>query len=282
MPMIGRRDPVISDNRLVPAVERPPRRGHRPVTGEPVLDRAFRLLGAFDASRPALALSELSARAAMPASTTLRLARRLVSLGALERREDGRFVIGLRMLELATLAPRGHGIRTLAMPYLEDLHRATGHHVLLAVRDGDVVVLVERLSAAGTPPVMFRIGERLPLHATGVGMAVLAHADPLLQEDMLSRQLVLEPERTKVDSRHLRRRLADVRREGVAVVTRPLPEPAVSVAAPIFGAGHQVIAAISVLGPTSDLRPSRVRAAVFTVARAISRLTATLDMGHRE
>lgn len=247
-----------------------------------MLDRAFRLLGAFDGSRPALGLSELSTRAAMPSSTTLRLARRLVSLGALERREDGRFVIGLRMLELATLAPRGHGIRTLAMPYLEDLYRATGHHVLLAVRDGDVVVLVERLSAAGTSPVMYRIGERLPLHATGVGMVVLAHADTLLQEDILSRQLVLEPEGTRVDCRDLRRRLADVRREGVAVVTRPLPQPAVSVAAPIFGAGPLAIAAISVVGPTADLGPSRVTAAVFTVARAISRLTASLDLGHRE
>ena len=143
------------------------------------------------------------------------------------------------------------------MPYLEDLHQATGHHVLLGVSDGDVVVLVERLSAARTPPVMFRIGERLPLHATGIGMAVLAHADTLLQEDILSRELVLEPEGKKVDRRDLRRRLAEVRREGVAVVTRPLPEPAVSVAAPIFGAGKEAIAAISVLGPTSDLTPGR-------------------------
>ena len=67
--------------------------------------------------------------------------------GALERAENGEYVVGLRLLEVASLAPRGHGLRATALPYLEDLHHSTGQHVLLAVREGARPILVERLSA---------------------------------------------------------------------------------------------------------------------------------------
>src|SRR5258708_3974619 len=124
-------------------------RGHRPQHGEPVLDRAFRLLECFGPVNRSLSLAALSAQAGLPKATALRLARKLVECGALERTEGGEYVIGLRLLEIASLAPRGHGLRATALPYLEDLHHASGQHVLLAVRDGHEAVLVERLSARG-------------------------------------------------------------------------------------------------------------------------------------
>ena len=76
-------------------------RGRRPPHGEPVLNRAFRILTAFRPGDRSLPLASLSARSGLPAPTTLRLARKLVELGALERDEDGRYVIGLRLLEIA-------------------------------------------------------------------------------------------------------------------------------------------------------------------------------------
>ena len=116
-------------------------RGGRPAHGEPVLDRAFRILGSFGPAHRSLSLTSLSARAGLPKPGALRLARKLVEWGALERTGDGRYVIGLRLLEVASLAPRGHGLRATALPYLEDLHQATGQHVLLAVRDGHEAIL---------------------------------------------------------------------------------------------------------------------------------------------
>ena len=114
----------------------PRARGKRRPQGEPVVDRALSLLAAFDASRSRLTLAELSRRSGIPISTTLRLATRLLSWGALERDEQGRYVIGLRLLEVASLAPRGHGLRQVAMPFMSDLAEVTRQHVQLAVREG--------------------------------------------------------------------------------------------------------------------------------------------------
>jgi DNA-binding IclR family transcriptional regulator len=246
-------------------------RGRRPTEGEPVLERAFRLLGAFGPGGESLTLSELSEGASLPKSTALRLARKLVELGALERTDGGDYMIGLRLLEFASLAPRGHGLRGLALPHLEDLHRATGQHVLLAVRDGVDAVLLERLSARDAGRVLFRVGGRLPLHSTGVGLALLAHAPTSLLDRVIAGDLRLKPERGTVSAHELRAQLAAVRRDGVAVVSRQMPDPMTSVAAPVTGANGGVVAAISVVAPSETMRASELRPAVMAVARAVSR-----------
>ncbi|MHC3430321.1 helix-turn-helix domain-containing protein, partial [Streptomyces sp. DT18] len=97
----------------------PRRRGGKPAAGSPVIDRAFARRNAFDSGHRALTPAELAQRAGKPRSSALRRARSLVRGGALERREDGVFVVGLRRLETASRAPRGHGLRAVAMPYLD-------------------------------------------------------------------------------------------------------------------------------------------------------------------
>ena len=246
-------------------------RSHKPPVGEPVLDRAFRLLASFGPSDRSLSLTSMSVRSGVPKSSALRIARQLVECGALERLDSGDFVVGLRLLEIASLAPRGHGLRETALPFMEDLHLATRQHVLLAVRDGFEAVLVERLSARGAARVLYRVGGRMPLHATGVGLCLLAHAPSELQDQILGGNLTLAPENAYLTPAELRRKLATVRREGVAVASRPDPSPMTSVAAPIFGRGNAVIAAISVVTPSADVDPVALRPAVTAVSRAISR-----------
>lgn len=248
-----------------------PRRGKRPAHGEPVVDRALALLTAFSAERRSLTLSELSRLADLPLSTTSRLAGRLEGWKALERRADGRFVIGLRLLEVASLAPRGHGLRELAMPYLGDLAEATHQHVLLAVLDEGEALLVERLSYRTAAPVHYRVGGRMPLHSTAVGLVLLAHAPYALQEEVLSRPLVHEPEGTLVDRATLRATLALTRATGLAEFRRHSPSSLLAVATPIWDSADICCGAMSVLVPDGAVPAATLTPAVRAAGRAISR-----------
>jgi DNA-binding IclR family transcriptional regulator len=246
-------------------------RGRRPTHGEPVVDRALSLLAAFDGGHRRLSLGELSRRSGIPTSSALRLASRLTSWGALERDADGRFSVGLRLYEVASLCPRGHGLRQVALPYLSDLAEATRQHVLLAIREGDEALLVERLSAHQAIPTLYRVGGRLPLHSTGVGMVLLAFADAEFQDEYLSRPLRHYPENVPVSAAALRRSLAEIRRDRAVTFRRKVPQPLVSVAAPIFGEVDSVVAALSVVVPDKQGDPLRLTPALRTAARAISR-----------
>jgi DNA-binding IclR family transcriptional regulator len=228
-------------------------------------------MDAFTAEEPTRTLTQLSRLTGIPLSSALRLAGRLVGLGALERLPDGTFTIGIRMLEYAALAPRGHGLRAVALPYLEDLHRATGQHVQLAVREGDEGVIVERLSAPGAGRVLYYPGGRIPLHGTGLGLVLLAFAPTEFQDAYLDRELMLEPEAVALDGDTLRALLVKVRAEGVARYARGEPSPAETVAVPIVDRAGDCVAALSVLGAGGTVDRGRAEPAVVAVARAISR-----------
>ncbi len=242
-----------------------------PTAGEGLIEKAFAVLGSFDAENRAQPLAELARRTGMPRSTALRLARQLAAVGALERQEDGRFVVGLRLLEIASLAPRGHGLRAVAMPFMEDLFHVTGQHVLLAVRDDDEAMLVERLSAHDAAPVRYRVGGRMPLTATGVGLVLLANAPVDVQERILRDFSPGETDDAIHTAEDLRRSLAEIRRGGYAVARSVDPTfPRTTAAAPVRDR-EDVVAALSVVAPSPAFDPAAYVPAVRATARAISR-----------
>lgn len=254
-----------------PVIETTPGRGKRPKQGEPVIDRALSLLAVFSDRRRALTLTELARHSGMPAPTALRLIARLVAWGALERLDDGRYVVGVRLWEVASLSPRGHGVREIALPYLEDLFEVTRHHVLLAVRDNEEAVLIERLSSKDATEVAYRVGGRLPLRSTAVGQVLLAGANQQVQEATLRKPPENEPGVDSMPEGQLRRTLSDVRRTGTAMIRRTAPSWTVSVASPVFDAQGSVVAALSIVVPDGSTPPNVLAPVVRATARAVSR-----------
>src|SRR3954468_11378812 len=241
------------------------------VTGRSVTSKVLGLLEAFTPATPALTLSELARRSGVSLPTAHRRVAELLEWGALERGTDGRYRVGLRLWEVASLAPRGLGLREHAMPFLEDLYEVTHENVQLAVREDLEVVFVERIAGRGAVRVLTRVGGRFAMHATGVGLVLLAHAPAEVQEEVLGGPLRSYTEETITDPRRLRRLLAEVRRRGYAVSSRQVTMDAVSIAAPIFGPDRTVVASVSLVLQADAARPRTLAPVVQAAARGISR-----------
>lgn len=233
-------------------------------------ERLLAVLASFDLGAPALTLTQISRRAGLPLSTAHRIVGSLTRWGALERGDGGRYHVGLRLWEVAALAPRGVGLRECAMPFLEDLYEATHENVQLAVRDGRDVVYIERISGRSAVGVRSRVGARWPLHATGVGLVLLAHSSAAVQDEVCARPLEVFTRFTVRDPAQLRRMLAEVHRTGCAVSDRQITDDAVSVAAAVRDAGGDVVAAVSVVVPAEHPHHTLVPV-VRVAARGISR-----------
>ena len=236
--------------------------------------RVLAVLDAFSVQRPALRLSEISRLAELSLTTAHRQVAELTRWGALERGEDGRYRIGLKLWELGALAPRSVDLREAALPVLEDLYEATHQNVQIAVRDGHEVVYVERITGRGAVSVVSRPGSRLPLHATAVGLVLLAYTSADEIDAVLGAPLRRYTAHTVVDPRRLRRILAETRRQGYAISDRQIEEVSASIAAPVRDGTGAVVAALSVVVPTrGQLR--RYVPAVLTAARGVTRQLAT-------
>lgn len=80
-----------------------------------------------------------------------------------------------------------------------------------------------------------------------------------------------EPDHVLIPAEVMRRTLAEVRRERLAIYRRQEQEVIVAVAAPIFGPDDSVAAALGVLLPERVAQPRRIGFAVRTAAQGISR-----------
>lgn len=240
-------------------------------TARSLSTRLLDVLGSFQAGHTELTLSEISRRSRLPLSTTHRLVRDLVTWGALERSAAGTYHIGLHLWEIASLAPRSLGLREVALPFMEDLYEATHENVQLAVRDGLELVFVERLAGRDAVRVLTRVGGRFALHATGVGLVLLAYAPADVQEQVLGGPLERWTPSTIGSPAQLRRVLAEVRQRGYAVSDGQVTLDALSVGVPILAAGDQVVAALSLVVHAEGAQPGALAAAVRAAGRGISR-----------
>ncbi|MFI6096061.1 IclR family transcriptional regulator [Lentzea sp. NPDC051213] len=254
--------------------------GNTSVPGATVVARTVALLTAFDEQHPRLTLTELSQRADLPLTTAYRLVTELTKAGALARTPTG-YVVGQRLWQLGTLAPVQTDLTRLASPFLHDFYAGTLATVHMAVRDGLKVLYLDRISGQRSVPVVSEIGTRLPLHPTGVGKVLLAHAPEAVQRKALS-QLERVTAYTITQPAQLKAQLDRVLVDGYATTYEEMTLGACSVAVPILRGGTEVVAALGIVVPSLKRDKARLISALQVAAHGIGRsLTRSGDITGR-
>lgn len=204
------------------------------MSGDGVLDRALAILGCFSEDEPELTAAELAERTGLASSTLHRLIGTLLGHGLLVRTHDHRYAVGSRLWEIGELSPLSLRLRERAIPHLMRLYEATGENVHLSVLDGEperaTVLHVGRVTGRRSIPTVSRAGGRDPLHATGVGKALLATRD----DEWLGRYFATVRERETVHTRiaesDLREDLQATRARGYALTKEEMTLGNISVA----------------------------------------------------
>ncbi|MGE2690935.1 IclR family transcriptional regulator [Mycolicibacterium pulveris] len=240
-----------------------------PSTPTAVIDRVSLVLDAFDGPGR-LTLAQIVRRTGLPRSSAHRMLERLVQLRWLRR--NGRdYELGMRLVELGSLAVHQDRLHRAAIPLLHDLHRATGLVVHLAVLDGADVVYLEKIGDRMTAAIPTRVGGRQPAHCTAVGKAVLAYRQ---DDDDIGVDVDLTNRKTRYSigtPAQLTAELAKVRGRGVSFDREESLPGFGCVAAPIGGPG-EAVAAVSVCGPMNRMMfDQRLAAPVRMTAMGIWR-----------
>src|SRR5215213_4718179 len=155
-----------------------PGEGEAARSGAQAVERAVALLRCFDGVAETISLTELAQRTGLRASTAHRIVRALVRGDLLDQDPiSERYRLGRAFAILGQAAMAGFGFQA-AQPELVRLAEATGEAASLGLRDGTTVVVA--LTAPSSQPLRFDqpTGTRLDLHASAMGKALLAFADP--------------------------------------------------------------------------------------------------------
>lgn len=227
-----------------------------------VLRRAMGLLAAFTDDDPQLTASQLSERSGLALSTVHRLIAMMVELGMLTRTPGHRYAVGARLWEIGELSPLAAHLRETALPHMVRLYEATGENVHLAVLDDPTpadasAIFVGRITGRGSVPTISRSGGRHPLHATGVGKALLATRDDGWLDAYLAAPLVLETRLSITDPERLRADIDRARGRGYATTREEMTLGNFSVAAPLGAVPGLPAAAIGIVAHLDDAHDER-------------------------
>lgn len=157
--------------------------------------------------------------------------------------------LGLGIAALGTRALGNLDLRTVAMPVLRRLARATGETVTLSALVGSSRVYLDQLPSLKEIRMTVEVGRAFPLHAGASSRAILAFAPPDLGALVLDDALPALTPRTITRREELEQALAETVRTGIATSSGERQSDAGSVASPLFGAHGEVVGAISVCGP---------------------------------
>lgn len=236
-------------------------------SGDSMTGRIVRVLDTFTTERTIQTSTEIAERADLPASSTHRIVGDLVAAGLLERDEDRRIRLGMRLWELALRGSSALRLRQAALPHMERVQALIREHTQLAVLEHEEALFLERLSHPDAGANITRIAGRLPLHASSSGLVLLAHADPALRERVLARPLRAVSRETVTDAATLEALLQSVRRHGHVVAPGSIEAVSTGVAVPVRDRG-EVVAALSVVLPR-DTRTEPTISALLDAAGAI-------------
>lgn len=237
----------------MPLAESGAAKAHRTVS------RITTILELAAAHRTGVRLSELAAELDAPRSSLHGLVKGLVATGYL-REDGGTYSIGPAVNTLLAAAPPT--VAEAARPAMEELHGQFNETVMLASLVGNSVVYTDTLESTQLIRYSAPLSTRRPLHPTSSGKCFLAFGSARFRENHLADL----PRRDEI-----RRELAEIAEEGVAV-NRGETLPDISgVGAPIFDNGR-VVAAIAVAGPTTRLTDivTDIAQATRTAAREVS------------
>lgn len=175
--------------------------------------------------------------------------------------KDGpEYHVSLRFLEVGSLARKRHQIYETARPEVTDLAQETGELANLFVEENGLGVYLYRERGDNAVQVDSYTGQRVHLHNTGLGKALLAHLPPDRTEQILDEHgLPRTTENTITDRETLFEELADIRDRGVAFDDEERLAGLRCVAAPILDRNGTVKGAISVAGPSSRFQGQRFR-----------------------
>ena len=226
-----------------------------------------------------LTLTEIARRVDESPTVAFRILKTLVAADyARQDPATKRYRVGLRLWELGTRALNRSGLRLIdvARPVLKWLTQVTGETSALAVlRDTDSLYL-DMVDGSEPLRVYADPGTRAPVYATASGKAMLAFREPELVDQVVRAGMKRLTPRTVTTESQLRRRLAGIRRTGLAINHGERRTDIAAVAAPIFNARGECVAAISISGPMARFEDENLEALKRRVRKASEEISTKL------
>ena len=241
--------------------------------------KAIRLIDCFAEARRPLSLQELAQVTGMPKSTVHGLLAPLRESGIISQAADGKYHLGIRLFELGSIVSASWNIVPLARPHLQNIAVQTGQSVQLSMIDKGEVLIVDYADTNSSLRVVTEVGDRLPVHSTAAGKAMLAYLPKVQAESLLKGELVSFTPHTIATAEGMDLEIEKIRARGISVEDGEHRIGLRGAAAPVFNIYGEPRYALGVIGMFRRTSSDDFLTAAELVRSAAEQISK--DLGHR-
>jgi DNA-binding IclR family transcriptional regulator len=236
-----------------------------------VLEKALRVLEAFNAQSPEWAEVDLRRALGIPSTTLNRILRHYERSGYLLRTEAGRYRLGVAAIRLGNRASASLNLPAVLDSQLHAVARDTGELVIVAVPEFSTghARYIANAESSHRLRVTAEVGATVPMTAGATAKTLLAFQPQPQIEAVLARPLERLAGGTVMDTPAIRADLETIRARGWGFSWEETYDGAWAVAAPLIDGEEQALAAIGIAAPTTrhnDELEKRLRDAVIGAA----------------
>ncbi len=240
-----------------------------------VVDRVFDILEQLSQAGSPQSLQEIADATGISKTTVYRLLGSMCDRQYVEKRPDGRYTIGYKMIEVVSTHINGLELLTESRPYLNQVVRDLELTSHMGILDGNDVVYIEKMDLYPNTRLYTQVGYRSPAYCSSMGKCLLAClSGEELDEYIHNCRFEKYTANTITDPREFRRMLRVIRQQGWAMDNEEYQVGHRCVGAPIFDYRGSAVAAISASGSSNILTEDRLSSVIQEVkgiAAAISR-----------
>jgi DNA-binding IclR family transcriptional regulator len=215
-----------------------------------VIDRSASLLDTISHYENPVSLKILSADTGLHPSTAFRILGALMEAGFVEKDSAGHYMLGKKLVRLASKVRRSVDLREQALDIMEALRDVIGETVNLTVREGDEVIYIERVTSNRMMRVEQVIGSRAPLHVTAVGKLMLAElGDHFIRAYASRTGLKPYTSHTMATEQDLLNSVHQAHEQGFAYDNEEAEDGVGCIGVLIYDNGNNVVAGLSISAP---------------------------------
>ena len=240
--------------------------------------KAVEVMEELAGSEEGLGLTEISSRLNYGVSAAYHLLNTLRLCNIIEQdKKTKKYRIGIGLFRISSMSKRQNVLVNLAQPYLDKLRVEVDETSNLLVSDRTEVVYIAQSESTQLLKMFTQLGAKAPLYCTGGGKVLLAYKSPKLQELVLNKTSLKKfTKNTLFTIDDLLKEFETIKKQGYAVDNEEREEGVTCVAAPVFDCYSEVIASISISGPSYRLKEKGLDSIIPNVVLAAKELSTRL------
>ncbi|MCB5160917.1 IclR family transcriptional regulator [Marinomonas algarum] len=239
------------------------------------LSKGLSILEALAAEPKGIGVSELARNLELTKSNTFRLLQTLIAVGYVTQDANKQYFASMKTWKIGQMIMEKLDLPGLSISQMQYLSSMTGEAVYLAVLDGLSTLYIEKIESTKAVRTYTPKGGNAPIHCVATGKALLAFHYDTLREKLID-NLTLYTDKTITSIEVLDKEVDTIKAQGVAIDRGEYRAEVLSIAAPVFSANNDVIAAIGVSAPAINVSEDDIENMSRTVILAAQSLSNTL------